>query len=561
MERKNFKQKKFLMLGAFAIGALPLIATISCGIKPTNKNGNAILGEKSQSQGVIIEKDKISIDFQKANIESTEFSNDVIGFFNSHKGQNVVIHLENSKFNNIDKHDVNYRVSINGIKSVEQLLNENITKLNETFFNLNSESLTNIGNLNGGSTREYILPPDVSVLKPTMTLEQANAKIVNNKIMDVKSGAGSSSVDGAFYNQIIPAGFKIPEGVTFLDAHAFNGATFLGDFTLPSSITNIGDWAFTGAKFYGNVTLPSSIQSMSRWAFNDAIFYKNFTFNSFPSISDWAIKGVQVYGALNIKEEDLLKYNWFNDITCINGFSIPSSIDTLGSWCSNLIDDKFIIPPFIKHIQKDAFKYAVLQDGFSIPKTVETIEDGSFRSIKSGYGWFNENNQKVDTPTPGCTIKILPIVPKIETTTHSTTQQPAKTEKQIEEEKILAQIGEIKPFEVQWGSLLEDKSEWLVPIEFNAIDSETYAGVMSSDPNDVNPKLPDDFYIPSNVKLVGFMSFNGIRLPEGLTIPKTVLLVEDNAFLNAILPKDCAWFNENNQKVDTPTPGCTLKHI
>lgn len=138
-------------LGTSLLVLTPVVTTISCGKKSTTSHTIASKAESESalSEGLSIDQDKISIDFSKANIESSQFASDVLNFFNSHKGQRVSIKLTNSPFNRLNNRQVDYRVSINGFSSLEQLMDSGINKLDESYVDLTSEELASYGEMSG----------------------------------------------------------------------------------------------------------------------------------------------------------------------------------------------------------------------------------------------------------------------------------------------------------------------------------------------------------------------------------------------------------------------------
>lgn len=144
-------KKHFLIIGSIATIITPISLVVSCGKKHDNNHkitSSSSSIDDSLSEGLTINNDEITIDFQLANLESSKFASDVLNFFNSHKGQNVKILLKNSIFEKINNHKIDYRVSINGFSSFEQFKNRVLTKIEDSFVDLNVEELESLKNLN-----------------------------------------------------------------------------------------------------------------------------------------------------------------------------------------------------------------------------------------------------------------------------------------------------------------------------------------------------------------------------------------------------------------------------
>ncbi len=95
----------------------------------------------------------------------------------------------------------------------------------------------------------------------------------------------------AFFGSLLPS-ITIPEGVTSIGDHAFNGCANLSNASLPDSITHIGDYAFAACNNLTRITIPDSVTSISDGAFTDCAGLTNITLgDSVTNIGDWAFSG------------------------------------------------------------------------------------------------------------------------------------------------------------------------------------------------------------------------------------------------------------------------------
>ena len=71
------------------------------------------------------------------------------------------------------------------------------------------------------------------------------------------------------FDDLIPVGgyVKIPEGVTSIGGHAFDGCKSLTSVTIPDSVTSIGDNAFNGCWYLTSVTIHEGVRSIGESAF------------------------------------------------------------------------------------------------------------------------------------------------------------------------------------------------------------------------------------------------------------------------------------------------------
>ena len=117
----------------------------------------------------------------------------------------------------------------------------------------------------------------------------------------------------------------IPDGVTEIKPHAFDGCNSLTSVTIPSSVTSIGSYAFYNCSGLTGITIPSSMTSIGSYAF----------------------------------------YN----CSGLTGITIPSSVTSIGSgafcWCSSLTD--ITIPEGVTRIGGGAFSGCSSLESITLP--------------------------------------------------------------------------------------------------------------------------------------------------------------------------------------------------
>ena len=84
----------------------------------------------------------------------------------------------------------------------------------------------------------------------------------------------------------------IPEGITTIEANAFEGCFSLESITLPSSIKHIGPNAFAGCKELKEVILPDSITDIDCWG--ERRVWKLSLCKPFSELAEHLIKGYEV---------------------------------------------------------------------------------------------------------------------------------------------------------------------------------------------------------------------------------------------------------------------------
>ena len=82
---------------------------------------------------------------------------------------------------------------------------------------------------------------------------------------------------------------NIPNGITRIEYHAFEGCTSLVNITIPNSVTSIGAYTFFGCTKLANITIPNSVTSIGDSTFVDCTSLKSITIpKSVTSIGSYA---------------------------------------------------------------------------------------------------------------------------------------------------------------------------------------------------------------------------------------------------------------------------------
>ena len=83
---------------------------------------------------------------------------------------------------------------------------------------------------------------------------------------------------------------NIPNGITRIEHHAFEGCTSLVNITIPNSVTSIGTYAFYGCTKLANITIPNSVTSIGDSTFSNCTSLKSITIpKSVTSIGSYAL--------------------------------------------------------------------------------------------------------------------------------------------------------------------------------------------------------------------------------------------------------------------------------
>ena len=153
--------------------------------------------------------------------------------------------------------------------------------------------------------------------------------------------------------------YAIPNSVTSIEGHAFQGCTGLTSVTIPSSVTSIGSFTFDDCTGLTTVAIPSSVTSIGDHAFEGCTGLTTVTIpSSVTSIDSFAFSGC----------------------AGLTSVTIPNSVTSIGSsafyGCTGLTT--VTIPSSITSIDSSAFNGCRGLTSVTIPTSVTSIEDYTF---------------------------------------------------------------------------------------------------------------------------------------------------------------------------------------
>ena len=196
--------------------------------------------------------------------------------------------------------------------------------------------------------------------------------VVENENTNYDSREDCNAIIETNTNTLI-AGCKntiIPNSVTSIGSHAFDGCSGLTSITIPNSVTSIGNAAFTYCIGLTSITIPNSVTSIGKDAFSYCNSLTSITIpNSVTGIGQMAFWGCSSLTLIAVENENTT-YDSREDCNAI----IETSTNTLIAGCKNTI-----IPNSVTSIGSHAFDDCSGLTSITIPNSVTSIGQEAFR--------------------------------------------------------------------------------------------------------------------------------------------------------------------------------------
>lgn len=178
----------------------------------------------------------------------------------------------------------------------------------------------------------------------------------------------------------------LPETLTYIGGHAFNGCSFTGELHLPNSLEYIGSSAFNSAgNFVGGLRIPDKITKLNESTFSGSGFSGHLDLNNVIEFDGNEFSGCGFTGVLIIPDGTIKIPDYFMpDPPTGKGFSkiiFPSSLKQIGKGAFQFqrrLCEDIIFPEGLVSIEAQAFYECYNIPRIELPSSLQTINRYAF---------------------------------------------------------------------------------------------------------------------------------------------------------------------------------------
>ena len=195
-------------------------------------------------------------------------------------------------------------------------------------------------------------------------------EIKNNKLIKVTD------------KDIINGTVNIPNNITKIESHAFEGCQSLKKIIIPDSVTEIGSGAFAGCNSLESINLPSGVAEIGFGAFRNCSNLQSINIpDNVTKIGKESFWNCTNLKSINLPDNITIIEDYaFLNCTNLQSINLPNNLTEIGcstfEVCTNL--QSIIIPDSVTQIRRRTFKDCTNLQSINLPDSITIIEDYAF---------------------------------------------------------------------------------------------------------------------------------------------------------------------------------------
>lgn len=195
-------------------------------------------------------------------------------------------------------------------------------------------------------------------------------EIKNNKLIKVTD------------KDIINGTVNIPNNITKIESHAFEGCQSLKKIIIPDSVTEIGSGAFAGCNSLESINLPNSVTEIGFGAFRNCSNLQSINIpDNVTKIGKESFWNCTNLKSINLPDNITIIEDYaFLNCTNLQSINLPNNLTEIGCGtfevCTSL--QSIIIPDSVTQIRRETFKDCTNLQSINLPDSITIIEDYAF---------------------------------------------------------------------------------------------------------------------------------------------------------------------------------------
>jgi len=294
----------------------------------------------------------------------------------------------------------------------------------------------------------------------------------------------------------------LSESITEIPECAFAYCCSLEEIEIPYGVVRIGDGAFAGCTSLGGVTVPDTVESIGHGAFFECASFTSIEFpDSVTFIGEAVLCGCEALETAKLPAGvTSIPASFFESCFSLTEIVFPTALETIGESafvdCASLTS--LALPDSVSEIGDNAFGFCTALETLDLPDSLETI----------GYGAF-----------ANCTSLETLILPE--------SVMSIGASAFLDSEIIFTEYGGALYLGTEddpYYALIETAGDFIGELEIHPD-----AKIICDYAFEVNDEITS-VEIPSGVKAIGEGAFEGCRRIESIVIPSSVVSFGEGVF-------------------------------